>query len=106
MTRRSQASKTPSGWQCKACQAMVVLIGLAPLQEVTAQETNQILTQASEVLSLPAKQAGRHLPVSVRGVVTAVEPQWNGQFFVQDATGGVFVENLIDRPPEPGDVVE
>jgi signal transduction histidine kinase len=85
---------------------MVVLVGLAALPEVQAQETSQLLTQAADILSLPAKQAGRHLPVFVRGIVTAVEPQWNGQFFVQDATGGVFVENLSDRPPEPGDVVE
>jgi signal transduction histidine kinase len=63
------------------------------------------LTEASEVLSLSAEQAGRRLRVTVTGVVTAAEPDWRGQFFVQDATGGIFVENLNRVPPAPGDLV-
>lgn len=42
----------------------------------------------------------------VRGVVTAAEPTWGGQFFVQDDTSGVFVENRSDVQPKPGDLVE
>ena len=45
------------------------------------------------------------LKVSVSGIVTAAEPDWKGQFFVQDPTGGVFVENLGRPGPAPGDVV-
>lgn len=63
------------------------------------------LPNAAAVLSLSAEQAGQRLPVSVTGVVTAAEPDWNGQFFVQDATGGIFVENLARPAPAPGDVV-
>lgn len=63
------------------------------------------LTDAASVLSLPGEMAGRRLPVTVTGVVTAAEPDWNGQFFVQDATAGIFVENLNQVAPEPGDVV-
>ena len=63
------------------------------------------LTTAAAVLALPAERAGERLPIAVTGVVTAAEPDWSGQFFVQDETGGVFVENLGRAGPEPGDVV-
>lgn len=63
------------------------------------------LSTAAAVLSLSADQAGLRLPVRVSGVVTAAEPDWTGQFFLQDATGGVFVENLGQPQPRPGDVV-
>ncbi|MGA3008046.1 MAG: histidine kinase, partial [Opitutaceae bacterium] len=40
------------------------------------------------------------------GIVTAAEPNWkDGKFFVQDATGGVFVNNLNGKQPKIGDVV-
>jgi len=65
-----------------------------------------LLTNAADVLSLPEGLARKSIPVQIRGVVTAAEPGWNGQFFVQDETSGVFVENRSDRYPKPGDVVE
>lgn len=63
------------------------------------------LTEAAAILTLTAEQAGRRLPVSVTGVVTAAEPAWRGQFFVQDATGGIFVENIGRTPPGIGDLI-
>lgn len=86
----------------------LLLLALGPRllsgQDVPAGPTEP-LAAASAVLSLSAEEAGRRLRVTVTGVVTAAEPDWRGQFFVQDATGGVFVENL-DRPaPAPGDLV-
>lgn len=86
----------------------VVLCSAAALGGAARAETGppaEPLTTASEVLSLSAEQAGRRLRVAVTGVVTAAEPDWRGQFFVQDATGGIFVENLNRLPPLPGDVV-
>lgn len=71
-----------------------------------AQTPPVILTNASDVLSLSAKQAARKIPVLVRGVVTAAEPSWGGKFFVQDATSGVFVDNHSGIHPNPGDRVE
>lgn len=71
-----------------------------------AQEIPTLLTNAADVLALPPELARKKIPVLVRGVVTAAEPQWGGQFFVQDATSGVFVENRSDAHPEPGDLVE
>lgn len=63
------------------------------------------LTDAASVLALSGAQAAQSLPVSVTGVVTASEPDWNGQFFVQDQTGGVFVESFHLPAPVPGDRV-
>jgi signal transduction histidine kinase len=74
---------------------------------ISAQTTAPtLLTNAADVLSLPEKLARQKVPVLVRGIVTAAEPGWRGQFFVQDDTAGVFVENLSDNYPKPGDVVE
>lgn len=71
-----------------------------------ADDTPVVLTNAIDVLSLTPEQAAKRIPVLVRGVVTAAEPTWQGQFFVQDGTGGVFVVNRSDSHPEPGDLVE
>ena len=65
-----------------------------------------ILTNASQVLSLPAEQAILGESIRVTGVVTSAEPGWEGRFFVQDQSGGIFVENLGAAPPQPGDLVE
>lgn len=63
------------------------------------------LRDAAAVLSLTGEQASQGRRIVLNGVVTAAEPDWSGQFFVQDATGGVFVENYGAPAPEPGDVV-
>ena len=63
------------------------------------------LTSAAEVLSLSARDAGERLKIDVTGIVTAAEPDWGGRFFLQDSTGGVFVENLTSPVPAPGDVI-
>jgi signal transduction histidine kinase len=63
------------------------------------------LTNAADVLALSGQNAALGIPVSVKGIVTAAETNWNGRFFVQDSSGGVFVENKA-RQPSLGDVVE
>lgn len=70
--------------------------------------TNDVdaLRSAAEVLALPGEQAALGIPVFVKGVVTAAETNWNGRFFVQDASGGVFVEDKELPQPLVGDVVE
>jgi hypothetical protein len=64
------------------------------------------LTNASAVLTLPATRANSNIPVSVVGVVTAAETNWLGRFFVQDASGGVFVDNRSNPQPLAGDLVQ
>lgn len=58
------------------------------------------LTSAKQIHWLKPEEAGRHYPVKVRGIVTWIQPVMpnsitvhNGS--VQDATGGIFVRNLI-----------
>jgi signal transduction histidine kinase len=65
---------------------------------------DELLTQAAAVLALPSDIAAKHLPVKIAGVVTAAEPDWEGKFFVQDASGGVFVTGS-GRQPQAGDSV-
>ena len=71
-----------------------------------AQTNTDLLTNAADVISLPAEQASRFLKVRVTGIVTAADPALKGRFFVQDATGGVFVDNFNGRRPEAGELVE
>jgi signal transduction histidine kinase len=74
--------------------------------EVLADETPAVLTNAADILALSRDQAGKGIPVVVRGVVTGAEPTWRGQFFIEDGTSGIFVVNHSDLHPEPGDLVE
>jgi signal transduction histidine kinase len=84
------------------CATFALLKGA---QAVSAKQLNEVLTNASQVLSLSAEQASRGIKISIKGVVTAAEPNWGGRFFVQDSSGGVFVENISNVQPSPGDVV-
>jgi signal transduction histidine kinase len=63
---------------------------LVPLVALT-QTNLSLLTTAQQVLRLTSDQAKLRYPVRIEGVVTYVdEPA--GQLFVQDKTGGIFVE--------------
>ncbi|MDB6017153.1 MAG: hypothetical protein JWR19_1642 [Pedosphaera sp.] len=89
-----------------ALALLAALTFLATALPASAQPTSGLLTNAADVLSLSADQASRGLKVSVKGIVTASDPTLKGRFFVQDSTGGVFVDNVYGHRPEPGDVVE
>ena len=71
-----------------------------------AAQAADILTNATAVLALSADEASSNLPVSVTGVVTAAETNWTGRFFVEDSSGGVFVQLITNCQPVPGDVVQ
>ena len=64
-----------------------------------AAGSDEVLTNAAQVLSVSAERAREKISISTTGVVTAAEPSWNGRFFVQDATCGVFVNNT--NAPQP-----
>src|SRR6266496_5138971 len=70
-----------------------------------AQPEPEILTRAADFISLSAERASASLKVSVTGIVTAADSALKGRFFVQDMTGGVFVDNVGGVRPEPGDRV-
>jgi signal transduction histidine kinase len=71
-----------------------------------AEQAGVLLTNAADVISLPAERARLKLKVRVTGVVTAADPALKGRFFVQDSTAGVFVDYTTGQRPDPGDVVE
>lgn len=99
--RFPSALRASYGW-CFYISAACFLIASA----CGVRAGDPVLTNAADVISLPADEAARHLTALVRGVVTAADPTLNGRFFLQDSTGGVFVDNADGRRPEPGDVVE
>lgn len=63
------------------------------------------LRSAAEVLALAPEAAASELPVAIRGVVTAAEPDWNGKFILQDASGGVFISH-VGVSPTAGEIIE
>ena len=73
--------------------------------------TNALLTNVISVLVLPSAQAWGH-NVHLRGVVTAaqastaLQPNWDGGFFMQDDTAGIYVVSSNRLSPQPGDLVE
>jgi len=71
-----------------------------------AQPLAVALTNAADILSLSTAQASLGMGVRLNGIVTAAEPEWNGQFYVQDNTGGIFVNNIGGARLVPGDRVE
>ena len=79
---------------------------LSGARVIAAGDADTVLTNASAVLALSGEQAARAMKVSIRGVVTATEPDWAGRFFIQDSSGGVFVENISTNHPLPGDLLE
>ena len=79
---------------------------LAAVRSGAAPPSAGALTNAADILSLSTAQASLGIGVRLNGVVTAAEPEWNGQFYVQDNTGGIFVNNLGGARPAPGDRVE
>ena len=95
----------PNRWLIATVSALFVLVGRACFPAPANVQTNTILTRAADVLALPDDQASSGIPVFVKGVVTVAEPYWSGRFFLQDASGGVFVENRTNQP-SVGDVVE
>jgi signal transduction histidine kinase len=77
-----------------------------PAPWLRAQPAEPLLTNAVDIISLPAAEAARSRKVLVTGVVTAADLAMFGRFFMQDATSGVFVDNFNGRRPEPGEIVE
>ncbi len=91
----------------KLSAAVLLAIGilLIPARATAAGPANEVLTNAADILALPLERASNSIHISITGVVTAAEPNWGGRFFVQDASGGVFVNNTNGHGPSPCDLV-
>ena len=85
--------------------ALGLALAFAIMPRLAAQDV-RVLKTAEEVRRLTAEEAGRHLPVHLRGVVTFFDESLFSRF-VQDATAGIYLRQLQDSPPLlPGQVVE
>lgn len=85
---------------------LFIVSGCSSFAAPTSTQTGRVLTNAADVLALQDDQASLGIPVSVKGIVTVAETNWSGRFFVQDTSGGVFVENKTPQRPKVGDVLK
>lgn len=85
--------------------AIVVALFAPSLRGGEAMPGGPILTSAAEVRALSSAVAEQKLPATLRGVVTAAEPDWQGKFVIQDASAGIFVQNVGEQP-KIGDLIE
>src|SRR5882757_4447618 len=83
----------------------VLILSMALATPSGSAAANEALTNVAAIMSLTDEQAIQSIPISITGVVALAEPTWGGLFFVQDSTGGVFVNNQNPRPTV-GDVVQ
>jgi signal transduction histidine kinase len=91
---------------CLLSLAIRSTVSAADIPTADGSGTIETLTNASEILALPAESASRGIPVKLRAVVTVAEKYWGGRFFLQDESGGVFVDNISTAQPGVGDLVE
>jgi signal transduction histidine kinase/DNA-binding response OmpR family regulator len=77
-------------------------VTLAAIERATDLPT---LTRAGDVRALSAEEAERYYPVRIRAVVTYVDQAWS-MLFVQDPSGGLYVEALRVPDLRAGDFVE
>src|SRR6266567_9295760 len=89
----------------RPAQAGILIVSMAFATPSGSAAANVVLTNVAAIMSLTHEQATQSIHISITGVVTLAEPTWGGMFFVQDSTGGVFVNNQNPRPAV-GDVVQ
>ncbi len=89
----------------RPAQAGILIVSVAFATPSGSAAANEVLTNVAAIMSLTHEQATQSIRLSITGVVTLAEPTWGGLFFVQDSTGGVFVNNQNPRPAV-GDVVQ
>src|SRR5437899_4075944 len=100
--RATQAARLPA---CSAHAGWLIFSLALAIPGVSGAATNHALTNVAAIMSLSGEQATQSIGISITGVVTLAEPTWGGLFFVQDSTGGVFVNNKDPRPAL-GDLVQ
>lgn len=100
---RSSSGARSWGFLALGIGAMLALSAFFGFSQPT---TNQVLRTAAEVRRLTAEQAGSHLPVLLRGVVTFHDGAVYSRF-VQDETAGIYFQETTNMPPfAAGQLVE
>ena len=77
----------------------------APLQPEVGGTLPVTLVSVKQLKELTPAEAARHIPVRLRGVVTAFSG-WRDYYFFQDATGGIAINREEHVSVHPGDQVE
>ncbi len=85
------------------CAGICIFFPLA-LAAQTAT-TPALLTTTRQIHQLSAEAAARQLPFRLRGVVTSLTA-WPNSFFLEDATGGIYVRNDEATGVYEGAVIE
>ncbi len=83
----------PRGLAPLLAAELLILVSWLPRAE--AAESGgalPVLTNAAQITRLTVDEATRSYPVRLRGVLTYVDPSWQ-LWFVQDASGGVYLYN-------------
>ncbi len=85
---------------------LVLLAAIA--EDACAQQTPAapVITTTGEVRRLTAEEAKLGIPVRLRGVVTYSEQTDFHAIFLQDETGGIYVEGLRDETIHQGHLIE
>ena len=76
------------------------------VSSVRAGSLPPVLTSAQQILALSEVESGENRAVRLIGTVTVCDEFWGGEFFLQDDTGGIFVDIKSATHPIPGDVLE
>jgi len=102
MTSLSPAVATPQGLRPPAALAWICLpfiLALSGPAKAPAQQeaSTKVLQTASEVRALTPEQAAGGLPVLIRGVATFWDQSLYSRF-VQDATGGIYIQEMTNMP--------
>ena len=63
--------------------------------EVTPNDEPRVITRVAEIRALSREEAGRALPVKIRGVVTWGNLSKNGDFLVDDGEQGIYVAHIV-----------
>jgi signal transduction histidine kinase len=85
-------ASTPLALGARGCRLAALLLALFLRPTLGLAQTNlPLLTTARQVHRLTIEEASRRYPVRVRGVVTFVAGPLE-QLFIQDDTGGIFLE--------------
>src|SRR5437899_7264372 len=88
---------------CSLNLLLPTAVSAADIPIAEPPSASEEITTASQILALPGEKASRAIPVKIRGVVTVAEKYWGGRFFIQDESGGVFVDNISTAQPSTGD---
>jgi PAS domain S-box-containing protein len=86
--------------------ALLFLISCAAGSEPLRASSLPVLTTVQQIRRLNHEQANRHYPVRLRAVVTYDRLE-STDFFVQDRTGGIYVNDFARKQPFlPGQLLE